>query len=274
MKRLILLVGLLPAFAMANECKFTAQHDFDIDPASLKTLAFAMGSSDLDVEGVAGLAKIEVRGKACASDKDKLADLDVDQQRSGDRVTVTPRQTTRSSGNWFGSNYAYIDLHVRVPRGLAIDVRGGSGDAQIRDVATLNFESGSGDLNVQKIAGLLTLEVRSGDVQGSEIGTANVRSVSSGDISLREVFGDVHVGRCGSGDLQFNRIGGNVNIGSVGSGDVSATEVVHDVSVDSIGSGDVSVSGIGGNFTVRAKGSGDVNHHEVSGKVSVPRDND
>jgi hypothetical protein len=62
MRSLLFLVALLPAFAAANECRFTAQHDFEVDAAGLKSVAFELGSTDVVVEGVPDLAKVEVRG--------------------------------------------------------------------------------------------------------------------------------------------------------------------------------------------------------------------
>ncbi len=274
MRRLLLVIGFLPAFAAANECKFTAQHDFDVDAAGLKTIALALGSSDVTVEGVPGLARIEVRGKACASEQDWLSGLDVGQQRSGDRLTITPRQTRGSSWSWFHSSYAYVDLQVRMPASLAVAIDASSGDADVRDVAALTFDSSSGDLVVDHISGALSVKVSSGDVHGGEVGSVEVRGTSSGDINLRDVRGEVHVARAGSGDLQFDNVAGSVDIGSVGSGDVSASRVDRDVTVDSIGSGDVRVDTVGGNFSVRSIGSGDVSHRDVRGTVSVPHDDD
>ncbi|GAA0716532.1 DUF4097 family beta strand repeat-containing protein [Dokdonella soli] len=274
MRSLLFLIGLVPALAAANECKFTAQRDFDVDAAGLKTVAFALGSSDVVVEGAPDLAKVEVRARACASDQAWLADLTVDQQRSGDRVTITPHEGRDTNWSWFHSSYAYIELHVRVPAKLAIDIKSSSGDADVRNVAALAFDAGSGDLRVDRIAGTLTTHAGSGDVTGAGIGSLDVRGTGSGDITLRDVHGDVKVAHVGSGDLHFANVGGSVDIGSVGSGDVSVDHAERDVTVDSIGSGDLSVSNIGGNFTVRSRGSGDVNHRDVRGSVSVPRDND
>ena len=274
MRLLTLLVLLAPALAGANECRFTAQHDFDVDAAGLKTLAVALGSSDVRVEGVAGLTKVEIRGKACASDEQWLSGLDVEQVRAGDRLTVTPRQAREAGWHWFGSSYAYIDVEVRVPTTLGVDVHGSSGDADVRNVASVAFQGSSGDLSVNRIAGLLSVQVSSGDVKGGEIGSVDVQRTSSGDVELRDIRGDVKAERTGSGDLGFDNVQGRVEIGDVGSGDVVARHVGGDVTVNAIGSGDVTVSDIGGDFTVRAKGSGDVNHSGVRGKVSVPREND
>ena len=274
MRLFVALLVLLPALAAANECQFTARHDFDVDAAGLATVAFALGSTDVVVEGVADLSKVEVRGRACASEQDWLAGLGVDQQRSGDRLTITPHERRDTNWNWFHSSYAYIELHVRVPARLAIDIHGSSGDANVSNVAALVFDASSGDLEVDKVAGPLTVAVSSGDVSGGDVGSLEVRRTSSGDITLHDVRGDVKVAGTGSGDLHFDNVGGSVAIGSVGSGDVSANHVERDVTLDSIGSGDVSVDGIGGNFTVRSQGSGDVRHHDVRGTVSVPHRND
>ncbi|MGH8173867.1 MAG: DUF4097 family beta strand repeat-containing protein [Rhodanobacteraceae bacterium] len=274
MRRLVCLslIALLPAISIASECRYTAERNFDIDAAGLRTLAFELGSSDVIVEGVPGLARIEVRGRACASDEAWLDQLTVDQKRSGDRVEVTPHDGRDLYGsNWFGSSYAYVDLRVRAPTQLAVAIRSQSGDASAENVAALDFEGSSGDLEARHIAGVVGLKVSSGDVRATDIGRVDIRSVGSGDISLRDVHSDVEVGRSGSGDLQFDSTG-SVRIGSVGSGDVSLTRANGDVSIDSIGSGDVNVNGVEGNLTVGSIGSGDVRHRNVRGKTSVPRD--
>jgi hypothetical protein len=274
MRNLLFLISLVPTIGIATECRFSAQRDFDVDAVGLTTLAIALESHDAEVEGVAGLSKVEVRGRACASNEAWLDALTVDQQRSGDALMLTTHQRQSSDWHLFGSSYAYLELHVRVPPHLALGIRGSSGDARVRNVAALDFDTSSGDLKADAIAGALTLEVSSGNVHATGIGSAHVRGISSGDIGLRDVRGDVKVVRSGSGDLQFDNVAGSVEIGSVGSGDVSIGHVDRDVSVESVGSGDVSVSDIGGNFEVRSVGSGDVQHRGVRGTVTVPRDDD
>lgn len=273
MRRLALLLALVPAFAAATECRYSEPRQFDLDAAALKTVAFDLGSTDLVVEGVPELARVEVRGKACASDPARLAELVVDQRVEGDRATITPRGTHGINIGLFHSSYAYIDLEVRVPARLALDIRSTSGDAKVRGVAAARFDASSGDLEVHRVAGALTVEVSSGDVRGDDLGRAEIRT-SSGDIRLRDVHGDIEVARSGSGDLTFDSVSGSVRIDRVGSGDVEVSRTGGDVAIDSIGSGDVNVNAIGGNFSVRSRGSGDVAHRDVRGTVSVPRGND
>jgi len=272
---LVLACALMASNALANQCAFIADRNLDIDPSGLHALAFELGSSDVHVTGVPGLNKIEVHGRACASEEAKLAGLSVEQQRSGDRVTVTPHQSNQQTYSLFGSNYAYIDLEVRVPQSLAIEVRTHSGDADIRDVANVDFSAHSGDLILHDVPGEVAVEVNSGDVTADDVGNLTVRRAGSGDIKAHGVHGDVKVGHVGSGDLGFSNVGRGVQIDSVGSGDVIVSRANGDVSVGSIGSGDVTVNGVGGDFTVHSAGSGDIHHRDVKGRINVPhRDDD
>jgi len=267
-------IAFLPALAAANsECRFTAERNFDVEASGLSTVAFDLGSSDVVVEGVPGLARVEVRGRACSSDEAWLDRLTVDQNRSGDRLDITPHDGHDLKANWFGSSYAYVDLHVRMPTKLAVTIKSQSGDAQVTNVSALDFDASSGDLIVNDISGPLAVEVSSGDVRAADIGTVDIRGTSSGDIRLRDVHGPVDVSRSGSGDLSFDDVG-SVRIGSVGSGDVVIAGAGGDVEIDSIGSGDINVNDVGGNFRVGSKGSGDIHHRNVRGTVSVPDEDD
>jgi hypothetical protein len=260
-------LALVPAFAHA-ECRYTADRNFDIPASGLRTLAFDLGSNDVVVEGAPGQTTIEVRGRACSSDASWLDQLTVDQRRDGDRVTITPH-----AGHDLHFGYAYVDLRVRVPANLAIVSKGDSGDVEARNVGSLDFDSSSGDLVADHIAGRLGAEVSSGDIRASDLGDVEIRRTSSGDITLRDVHGPVNIARVGSGDLHLDSVA-SVSIGHVGSGDVRISDASSDVSVESIGSGDITVSGVGGDFRVGSRGSGDVTHRNVRGKVSVPHDND
>jgi hypothetical protein len=264
----LLALAFLPALAGA-ECRYSADRNVDVPASGLATIAFDLGSNDVAIEGVDGLANVEVRGRACASDPAWLDGLTVDQRRSADTLTITPHAGHDLHGSWSGSNYAYVDLRVRMPSRLAARIRGDSGDADVRRIASLDFESSSGDLIANGIPGTLGVEVSSGDVRGNDLGIVEVRSTSSGDITLRDVHGPVDVARVGSGDLHFATVG-SVRVGRVGSGDVTVSDAGADVSIDSIGSGDVNVNGVAGNFHLGSKGSGDVHHRNVRGTVTVP----
>lgn len=275
----VLIASSLLAFASvagAEECRFSAPRNADIDAAGLHSLLLRLGSSDLDIRGVQGLNKIEVRGTACASDKSWLDDLRISTGRSGDRATVDAEHRTNTSiFNLFGSSYAYMKLQVRVPASLAVQVRTGSGDVQANALGSLDFESGSGDLIADHIQGALELQLGSADVRASDLGSVTLHGTGSGDVHVSNVRGDARADHSGSGDLDFSNVQGSVRVGSTGSGDVTMSDIGRDAEVGSTGSGDVTANGVGGNFTVRSTGSGDVRYHDVKGKVDVPnRDDD
>ena len=265
---LVLTAASTAAFAN-HECRFAADRNLDIDPAGLKALALVLGSSDAHVDGVAAGKRIEVRARACASEEEWLKDLTVEQERSGDRVRLTATKSHSTHLNWFGSSYAYIDIGIRLPAELAVEIDAGSGDAKVNHVAALTFSSGSGDLEADHV-GDTVVRVGSGDVVVDDLANLTVERAGSGDIRATKVRGEVKVGHVGSGDMNFRDVHGAVRIESVGSGDVVVDRAGGDVVIGSIGSGDVTVDGVGGNFVVRSAGSGDLRHHNVTGKIEVP----
>ena len=243
--------------AGAEECRYSAPRNAGIDAAGLHSLLLRLGSSDLDIRGVPGLNRIEVRGTACASKQEWLKDMQVSTGRSGDQAKVDAEHYTDTSiFNLFGDSYAYLKLQVRVPQTLAVKIYSGSGDMQANGLASLDVDTGSGDLIADDIAGSVALQL------------------GSGDVHVDGVQGDVQADHSGSGDLSFSNVRGSVRVGSTGSGDIGFTDIGRDAEVGSTGSGDVTANGVGGNFTVRATGSGDVRYHDVKGKVSVPNQDD
>ena len=269
--RLIFIPLLLASpLALANECQFSAERNLDIDSAGLQALRMELGSSDLHVQGDAAANKIEVHGKACASEQGWLDELQIEQHRDGNKIVV--KAAPRPSHNGvFGKHYAYIDFIVHVPASLAVEVESGSGDTHAADIASLAYHSGSGDLNLNQVAGAVTVTVGSGDVVASHLGSFKLDHAGSGDMRISDVRGEVAIGHVGSGDLSFSEVRGSVRAESIGSGDFVADKISGDVYVGSIGSGDVTVKTVGGNLTVRSSGSGDVHHSGIAGKIDVPK---
>lgn len=267
----VLALSLFSAPVFAADCAHHADRSFNVDRAGIRILAAKLGSTDLKLRGVSGLSRIEVQARACASDANDLDRLVINQQRDGDRLVIeTERNRDSYSFSLFGSSYAYLELEIRVPLDLAIDVDTGSGDVDARDLSSLKYAAGSGDLDVGNIAGELVVEVGSADVEGSGIGRFHLISTGSGDFTLDDIRGDVEIGRVGSGDLDLRKVAGSIQVGRVGSGDLEFSDVGGDVIVDSIGSGDVNIYKVRGDLTVQSSGSGDVSHREIGGKIDVP----
>lgn len=268
----VLLLLFVSSSAFATDCANHADRSFNVDRADIRTVVAKLGSNDLKVRGVNGLSRIEVQARACASDAGDLDRLVINQRRDGDRFIV---ETNRNKGSYtfslFGSSYAYLELEIRVPSDLAVVVESGSGDVDARDLASLSYEAGSGDLDVENIAGELVVEVGSGDVEGSGVGRFHLVSTGSGDFNLRDIRGDVEVGKGGSGDIDLRKVAGSIRVGRIGSGDLDFSDVEGDVTVESIGSGDIDADNVRGNLTVKSRGSSDITHRNIGGKVNVPK---
>jgi DUF4097 and DUF4098 domain-containing protein YvlB len=262
--------------ASAAPCSYSAPRNANLDAAALKSLLLNLGATDAHVQGVAGLSRIEVRGTACASDPRWLDDLKLDTSSSGSEATVTVRTGDHDNTfNVFGlSRYAYMKLSVSVPPQLAVLLHSGSGDVIAESLESLDFHSGSGDLKASRIAGALALQLGSADVEAHSIGSVELSSTGSGDVTVSDVRGDVRAGHAGSGDLHFSDVKGSVSLGSVGSGDLRLENIGGNVQLNSIGSGDLVVNDVTGNLQVDARGSGDMTYHGVKGTVHVPSDGD
>lgn len=307
------LVAVSLAAGAAEQCRYSAPRNAELDAAGLKQLSVEIGPDDLAIHGEPGLEKIVVNGTACASNQKWLENIKVETARHGDTASVVADDGDHGIVfSLFGGSYAYLKLDVRVPQALAVKLQEGSGDANASSLASLDATLGSGDLKINGIAGELRLRVGSGDVVAADVGSLNVSSVGSGDVSVDGVRGDARVGGVGSGDLGLRNVTGNVvlgsissgdaklsgvgggikadsvgsgdlvvrnvkgnvSVGSIASGDVSIEQAGGSVHADSLGSGDFGANGVDGDFSVGSVGSGDVHHHGVKGKISVPRDDD
>ena len=288
------LLALSIAAGAAEQCRYSAPRNAQIDAAGLKRLSVEIGPDDLLIRGEPGIANITVRGTACASSQDWLKDVKLETVRHGDIGSIVARDGDHHVMlSLFGGSYAYLKLDVRVPQSLAVRLKEGSGDADIAGIRSLEASLGSGDLKVNGVAGEFALSVGSGDVVASDVGSVNLSGVGSGDVKVDGVRGDAHAGSVGSGDLglrdvkgrvaigsiasgdaKISGVGGSVDAQSIGSGDFVARNVKRNVSVGAVASGDVTAEQVDGDFSVGSVGSGDIHHRGVKGKISVPRTDD
>lgn len=270
----VLVAAAAPAFA--DDCAFRADRSLDLDAAGLAMLSLATGAGDLHVEGVPGLARVELRGKACASSQALLDQIKFDAKRDGNTqqaMTSLP-DTSNNGGGWFGGGeYAWMDVAVRVPAKLALEARDSSGDAEFEHVASLKLQDSSGDINVRDVTGDVSIEDSSGDIVVEDVvGSVLVPHDSSGDIRIANVRGNAEVKSDSSGDINFRHIEGNARVGDDSSGSIVFRDVGHDAAVDDDSSGDIDADDIGGSFTVGRKSGGDrnIHHSGVKGTVKLP----
>jgi hypothetical protein len=275
MKRL-LCASLLVAFAgvaSADDCAFTAKRDLDLPAAGVKQLKLQTQAGDLRIVGVPGLASVELRGKACASSAEQLEQLTLQHTAGAGRLDVNTTAPGEKEFKLFGSSYAYIDLEVRMPQALALELADSSGDVEIADAGSIELTDSSGDIKIRDPRGDVRVRDTSGDIDIKEAqGAITIASDSSGDIEIDGARRDVVVEDDSSGDIEIDKVGGNVRVGRDSSGDIKIRHIAGSAEVGSDSSGMIYADDIKGDFKVGSKSGGrsSIEYADIGGKVSVP----
>lgn len=258
--------------AAADDCEHRAERNLDLDAAGITVLELRAAAGDLEIRGDAGLDRIVVRGTACASNADLLADMQLLERREGDRQSIAVEMPEVTEGWLWNTVYRYLDLDVRVPARLMLDVVDSSGDTSVRDVASLTLKDSSGDLAIGGIEAGVELRDSSGDIEVREVGALTIVSDSSGDIEVANVAGDVLIEDDSSGDIEIADVRGGARVVSDSSGDIRFERVTGSAEVGSDSSGGIRAVRIGGDFRVGRDGSGGIAHEDVAGVVDIPED--
>lgn len=265
-------LGLVSAAPAMDLCEHSAERNLDVDASGIEALNLLARAGELEVRGEAGLEQVVVRGKACASDADRLDAIQLTHGASGGILTVAVEMPEQVSG-WFGNSYQRLDLDVRVPARLALDLADSSGEARVRGVASAKVQDSSGELVIEDIAGDLQVTDSSGDIDVRNIGgDFLVPMDSSGDIDAREVAGNVRVLRDSSGDIRLREVRGDARVENDSSGDIRFADVDGSAFVGTDSSGSILAERIGRDFTVERDSSGGIRHEDVAGQVSVPEE--
>jgi DUF4097 and DUF4098 domain-containing protein YvlB len=276
--------------AADDDCAFTAERTAELSTDGIERLEIRAGAGELQVEGESGLRSVHATGQACARSEAQLERVQIQLEREGDTLVLHALPEDDESfnpRNWFGGARK-LDLTVKVPAALEVDIEDSSGSTRVANVAGAQITDGSGDLEIENLRGGLKLVDGSGEitirgVQGSVriedgsgdfsltkvVGDVIVAADGSGAMEIIDVQGNVTVGNDGSGDIRIELVSGSVRIEDDGSGGIDVRLVQHDVIIDDDGSGAIVVDNIQGDFIVGNSGSGGVEHENVRGRVRV-----
>ncbi len=253
----LLLTGLLiyqfSTEASADWCKFEKEIDMTLDLSKSDVLAISAAAGDLDIIGVSGSDNAVIHGKICTSKESWLEESGLS-TTSGQRAQIDVN-LPNTDGGWslFGNSYAWLDLQIEVPQELALVVKDSSGDMFLKNIATLQLQDSSGDIEIE-------------DARAS----ISIRD-SSGDIDIDKAGGDLTIEADSSGDIYASDIDGTVLVKQDSSGDIRISHVKNNVIVERDSSGDISASDVGGNFHVLKDGSGGITSKDIAGKVQLPQ---
>ncbi|MBL8297051.1 MAG: DUF4097 family beta strand repeat protein [Rhodanobacteraceae bacterium] len=259
--------------AVAGDCAFSAARHLDLPAADVRQLKLQTQAGDLRIVGMPGLANLEFRGSACAASADLLEKLQLQHTVAAGRADVSTTAPDEKSFHLFGSNYAYIDLEVRVPQALALELADSSGDIEIVDAGAMDLTDSSGDIEIHDPRGDVRVRDTSGDIDiEAAQGNVTVAGDSSGDIEIDGARLDVIIEDDSSGDIDVARVGGNVRVGRDSSGSIKIRHVAGSAEIGSDSSGVIYVADIKGDFRVGSKSGGrsSIEYADIGGKVTVP----
>jgi hypothetical protein len=262
---------LLPIAALAVACfpeaRLVESFDDVLGAEGLDSLHAVVGAGDLRVEGEEGLDHIAVEVRIytqlapCDEDAEVLDDMDYDLYANDEGEA---RLWVDMDADW--QSY-WADVTIRMPAAMALDLRDGSGDIDISDVAALVMDDESGDADIEGIAGDVEIEDGSGDLTIIHVGGRLTVDDASGDIDIRDQAGSVDIVD-GSGDLWLEEAFADVRIDDEG-GDMDLRKIDGDVEIED-GSGDIDVRQVTGVVTIHDDG-GDIHAQDV-GDLEVVED--
>jgi DUF4097 and DUF4098 domain-containing protein YvlB len=207
------------------------------------TLTVETGSGDVDIR-TAETTSVSVEGRiragwgfwdgdGNATDRVEAIERNPPVVQSGNDIRIDrPR----------GINNVRISYTITVPRTSTLDLRTGSGDVQVTDVAgPVTVRTGSGDILVGHVDTDVRLSTGSGDVELDE-GRGEIRvATGSGDVLVRQAGSARADVRTGSGDVEIGRASAAMHV-RTGSGGILVEGAPSAEWDFAAGSGDVMVN--------------------------------
>lgn len=241
-KQWLIGLSLLSPFCFAQTLQLDTQglHQFNIEA----------GSGDLHVKGETGLNQIQVDAKARYHSGEPLEAENYQLTLAAEKGTaLLVAQTNPHISN------AYIDVVVRMPANLMLDIADGSGDMQVSDIkAAVKIQDGSGDMRVSRIGGEMHINDGSGDIHITQVAGSIEAKDASGEVRMSEIQGDIHLVDA-SGGIWIQDVQGDIKLFD-SSGGIEVDKVTGLVEVED-GSGDIEVNDAQ-RFVLKRDGSGDV----------------
>jgi len=231
MRSFIVMGMFLASFASMAGNDYHEDRELGIDAGGLEAMRIEAGAGTLDVQGIDGLTNIEVSATIVVPDTtdDKAKEhiekaMELSLTRDGNEATLV---SDFDNGFWGNGMGASIDLEVRCPAGVE-----------------LNIDDGSGSLEVRGVVGGISIDDGSGSIDVSKVGSVFIDD-GSGSIDVESASGDVSI-IDGSGSIDVRAVEGSVTIDD-GSGRIRVSDVENDLIIVDDGSGSVSISNVRGN---------------------------
>ncbi len=212
----------------------TRELELSIAPDGL--LSINAGAGSMALEGEPGSEAIRVTAEIYQVEPNDHYTLRLETTEDGSARLVAIAGDRRAPGS------DRIDLSIRVPDSLRIDVNDGSGSLRIENLrARLEIEDGSGSMDISGIDADVVVDDGSGSIRLVDIGGSVEIEDGSGSMTIERVAGDLAIDD-GAGSITARDIGGTVSVddgsGSINVHDAGDFELIDD------GSGSVNLDNI------------------------------
>lgn len=231
MRRMLTTVITVFGLVQGAAADYEEVRELTVPAEGLGTLKIEAGAGSLSIRGssssdaIIAVAQIQIPGADEDEAREVIADsMVLDLERSGSRAELT--SMFENGFQRFGES-PRINLDVRVPSSVALDVEDGSGSITVRDVSgEVAVDDGSGSMRMTGIGGAISI------------------TDGSGSVIIEGAGGDVRIAD-GSGSISVERARGNVSIDD-GSGSISVADVAGDLLIPEAGSGSVTIRDVRG----------------------------
>ena len=190
-----------------------------LDSAGLRSMRIEAGGGDLRIDGIASGQQIEVVADIHGYPEDAELSL----SKSHDQAVLI----SKSEGffPWWSGFDVRVDLKVKVPAGLELDINDGSGDIVLSAVTgRTRIDDGSGSIEINNLRGDLDIDDGSGSIEiDTVVGNVDVED-GSGSMRIANVDGHVTVDD-GSGAITIDKVSKGVTILDSGSGGLSTRNI-------------------------------------------------
>jgi hypothetical protein len=222
------------AFCLSWAFSFEKTDRMSLSAQGVDKLVVDCGSGFLTVTGEDSLRSIEVEAEIIVKGKrdEDIAEyvknnIKLELKKQGSRaILVSLFKNTFPNINF---RTRLINLTVRLPKNMAVEVDDGSGEIKIAHIdgdlriddgsgeivvhdilGNVEIDDGSGTVEVRNIAGSVTIDDGSGTIEITDVGKNVKLSDGSGSIYIDGVVGDVSIKEDGSGSCRIKNVGGNV----------------------------------------------------------------
>ncbi|WP_444997706.1 hypothetical protein [Aliikangiella sp. IMCC44359] len=229
-------------FGYANAAKLDLETSktLNLKVAGIEVFEIDAGAGFLKIEGSSEVEQISVVADLKVNSESYRLTLD----KSGNTAKLIADANTRNS-SWFG-NSPKIDLTIKVPTNLA-----------------LNINDGSGSLYGENLLGKIVINDGSGGIKLSNVGELTIND-GSGKIKITQANSNVKI-TDGSGGIKLSNINGSVSLVD-GSGGIKIKQVKGHVTI-SDGSGGIELDSLESGVTILESGSGGLTMNNVKGEV-------